>query len=244
MLNTELTGASNPRANVVRWCAWSGCGFIGLFFVGLLLIAGFVPLVAPALDGQEVVRIYLEHSVGIRVGVAVCMLGSVFMLAFGSALADQIRRIEDVPSALTLLQTASLASGVLIIELPLVCWGAAGMRTAQRNPDVTQALNDLGWLCFVGGVAPYISWALSTGVAILLDRSTSPVMPRWSGYFSVFVAFAQVPGAFVALFVTGPLAWNGLFAWWIPLTTFFSWSGCMIFLTIRATRCRLSSVQI
>src|SRR5882672_5981609 len=156
MRNADRTRSPDPRTAVVAWCAWAGCGFIVFFFVGLLLIAGFVPPVGPALDGQEVARIYQQNGLEIRVGVAVCMLGSFLMLAFGSALADQIRRIESVPPALVLLQVASFASGVLIIDLPLVCWGAAGMRAAQRSPDVTQALNDVGWLCFVGGVAPYI----------------------------------------------------------------------------------------
>lgn len=230
-----MTESLDPRPAVVAWCARAGFGFILLFFAGLLPIAHFVPPVAPSLDAAEVARLYQEHGSAIRIGGAVCMLGSFLMLAFGAALADQIRGIGRLPRALAMLQVASFASAVLIIELPLACWGAAAMRAAQRDPDVTQALNDVGWLCFVGGVGPYISWVLSTGIAVLLDHSRRPVFPRWSGYLSVFVAVAQVPGAFVALFVTGPLAWNGLFAWWIPLTTFFLWSACMIHLTVRAT---------
>lgn len=221
---------------MVTWCARAGWGFIVLFFAGLLLIARFVPPIAPGLGPEAVAGVYRDHGLGIRLGLAVCMLGSVLMLAFGSALADQIRRIRAVPPALVLLHVASFASGVLIIDLPLVSWGAAAMRAAGRDPDVTQALNDLGWLCFVGGVAPYIAWTMSTGVAVLLDHSDNPILPRWSGYLSVFVALAQVPGAFVALFISGPLAWNGLFAWWIPLTTFFVWTGCMSNLTERATK--------
>jgi hypothetical protein len=32
----------------------------------------------------------------------------------------------------------------------------------------------------------------------------------------------------------GPLAWNGLFVWWIPFVAFTAWFGVMIALTRKA----------
>jgi hypothetical protein len=232
------TGATRerPAPNMASAiCAWSGCLFIALFAVGVFALAHFIPPLDPNLSANEVAEIYHGNSYSIRIGLVVCMLGTVCMLSYGAALSGQIRRIVGIPSALVHLQIASYSASVLIIIIPLLCWSTAAFRQGQRDPALIQLLNDMGWLCFVGGVGPYIAWAMSAGVAILSDRAATPVFPRWSGYLSIFVAIAQIPGGFVALFVSGPLAWNGIFAWWIPLTTFFTWTAAMIFVTVKAT---------
>jgi hypothetical protein len=36
------------------------------------------------------------------------------------------------------------------------------------------------------------------------------------------------------VFKTGPLAWNGVFAWWIPLSAYFVWFVVMVVLLLRA----------
>ena len=43
------------------------------------------------------------------------------------------------------------------------------------------------------------------------------------GYFSLWCAILLAPGILVIVFHTGPFAWNGIFAFWLPLTVLGTW---------------------
>jgi hypothetical protein len=43
-----------------------------------------------------------------------------------------------------------------------------------------------------------------------------------------------IPAGVIPFFKTGPLAWNGVFAWWIPLCVYFSWFVVTAILLLRA----------
>ncbi|OBY29316.1 hypothetical protein ACT18_23710, partial [Mycolicibacter kumamotonensis] len=97
-------------------------------------------------------------------------------------------------------------------------------RLEQRPPEITQALNDVFWLMFVGIVGTLVVQALVLTTATFIDRSDPPTFPRWFGYFNVWYALLAVPGGAVVIFNDGPLAWNGVFAFWIPLGVFSVWA--------------------
>jgi hypothetical protein len=97
-------------------------------------------------------------------------------------------------------------------------------------------LNDMSWLMFLGIISSACIQVASLGVAILLDKSAKPVFPRWAGYYNIWVAMIWVPAAIIPFFKTGPLAWNGIFAWWVPLSVFFSWFTITTVLLLRAIR--------
>ncbi len=61
------------------------------------------------------------------------------------------------------------------------------------------------------------------GIAVLLDRREKPIFPRWLGYYNLWVALMFMPGTFNVFFHDGPLAWNGIIAWYMPLAVFASW---------------------
>jgi hypothetical protein len=101
--------------------------------------------------------------------------------------------------------------------------GAAAYRPEHRSPEVTQALNDVFWMMFVGIVGIGIVQALVLAAAAFLDGTDPPTFPRWFGYLNIWFALLAVPGGAVVLFNDGPLAWNGVFAFWIPLAAFTVW---------------------
>lgn len=64
-------------------------------------------------------------------------------------------------------------------------------------------------------------------VATLRDTRDDPVLPRWTGYAQLWAALGIVPASFVVFFHSGPLAWNGVLAWWVVLVDFFAWM-CLV----------------
>jgi hypothetical protein len=54
-------------------------------------------------------------------------------------------------------------------------------------------------------------------------------MPRWVGYANLWAALGIAPASFVVFFHTGPLAWNGVLAWWLVLVDFFAWMCVMAY---------------
>ena len=52
-------------------------------------------------------------------------------------------------------------------------------------------------------------------LAIYLDRQPRPVFDAWVAHFNLLIAVALAPAAFVALSLTGPLAWDGLLSFWV-----------------------------
>jgi hypothetical protein len=62
------------------------------------------------------------------------------------------------------------------------------------------------------------------------------VLPRWAGYLNIWTVPLLFPGFAVYVFRSGPLAWNGIFAWWVPVGVFSGWFVVMIALMFRAVR--------
>jgi len=215
-------------------CAWGGIVFAILFFVGFVGIARFVPPLSPANTAAQTAAIYRDHTNAIRIGLLLCYIGTMFYLAFGSGIVGQTRRIKGVAAAVTYFQVSSYASAVLLIILPITCWWTAAFRPETWSDESIQLINDFGWITFVIGFAPFVTWVVATGLAILSDQSARPLYPRWSGYLSVYMGFIQVTAALLVFFKAGPFAWNGLFSWWIPMTDFFAWFLVITVLTIKA----------
>lgn len=216
--------------------AWSGAAFVLFFFVGLLLLADFVPPPSPASSAEEIAAIYRDRTEEIRIGAAFAFVGTMFFLMFGAGLTRQTRRIPGASPALPHLQTACVSAAAIVIIIPIICWWAAAFRPVDRDPELILLLNDVSWLLFVVGFAPYVTWAIAVGLAILSDTARQPLFPRWSGYLSILVGTLQVPPILLVFFKTGPFAWDGLISWWVPMFDFFIWIVVMITLSVRAAR--------
>jgi hypothetical protein len=86
-------------------------------------------------------------------------------------------------------------------------------------------LNDMAWILFVGPPSMIVLQMISVGGVVLQDRATDPVLPRWVGYYNLWAALVSACGTTVPFFKTGPLAWDGLFTYWIPVGAFVGFVG-------------------
>lgn len=119
----------------------------------------------------------------------------------------------------------------------------AAYRPEERSAELTQALNDIFWLWFIGIVGTIIVQNVTLAVAAFVDATDPPTFPRWYGYLNLWVATLSLPGCVVVVFNEGPLAWNGIFAFYIPGLVLLVWifaTTAVMLKSIRAQQAQLA----
>jgi hypothetical protein len=204
-----------------------------IFGVGFWVVGGLVPPPSPNQTAQQLAAFYADNALRIRVGLIISMLAAGLAFPFPVAIFMQMKRIEGGIGPLGCTQLATgLLTGPLFI-LPMIALAAAAFRAGATDPSATQSLSDLAWLAFVGIPAPAIVQLISIAVAAFRDHSAKPVFARWVGYFNLWCALSFLFGILVICFKTGPFAWNGIIAFWIPLAIFGNWFFVMAWVMLR-----------
>lgn len=206
-----------------RIAAWGGIAMLALFFVTFMLIGGLVPPLSPTSSAQDIAQFLIDNKLRVRLGIALTLLAACVALPFLAVICLRVRRVEGTWGVLSVTQ---IFAGVIVVPgflFPLMVLAAAAFRPEERPVEITQTLNDVFWLMFVGIVGTLIVQAVVLAIASFVDHTDPPTFPRWFGYLNVWYAILATPGGAVMLFNEGPLAWNGVFAFWVPLVAFSAW---------------------
>lgn len=204
-----------------------------LWVFGFLVFAGFVPPPAPSMNAQQVAGMFRDHANPIRFGLLLTLIASPLLMPFTAVISVHLKRIEGRHSPLTYTQIGLGGVVVLAFIFPVMILEAAAFRP-ERAPEIIEALNDIGWILFIGVVTNFVLQLIVIGVAVLQDKHEQPIFPRWAGYFNIWGGLVFFPGALCVFFKTGPFAWNGVFAWWIPVVAFAVWLAVMTVLLLKA----------
>jgi hypothetical protein len=215
-------------------CIRTAIPFIVLVVTGWIL-SGFLPPHHPSDSAEMIANIYRMETNRIRFGLALSFVGFFCFFPFGAGICAQTRKIEGAVPVLTYTQIAACGSASLIFILSWVCFLTAAYRPERAASEI-YLLNDLGWMTVILCFVAYSAWCVAIGLAILSDSGTQPIYPRWVGYLNLFVAMSFVPDDMIPFFKSGPFAWNGLIAFWIPVTAFLTWIIVMYVTTTRAIR--------
>ncbi|GGN05198.1 hypothetical protein [Streptomyces fuscichromogenes] len=219
---------------ILTVCASFGYLFIGLFFAALL-IAHWIPPMAPSWSAERVAAFYTDHANSIRAGLVVMLVGAVATAPFVAALSSLIRRIDSRLEPLAAIQLVCGAANVAAIFVPVLIFTATAYRP-DRSPDITMALNDTAWIMLVMNAFPAVGQAIVVGVAILADKRPTPLLPRWAAYLNFWMAFLFLPSILLTFFKTGPFAWNGILSFWVAAGAFGVWFLVMTPLMMRAAK--------
>lgn len=203
-----------------------------LFGVGLL-IARFVPPPSPLLPAADVAALYRNHSVAIRAGMVLALFGMGGYTALIGAISAQLRRIRCHSRLPPILQLGAGSIGVLTVMFPVMIFAIAAFRP-ERDPQLTQLLNDLGWLIIIPAFPTFLAQFLAIALGVLQDTSPRPVFPRWTAYFNLWIGLLFLPGAIAYFLRSGPFAWDGLISFWLAAAAFFAWLVVMTVVTLRA----------
>jgi hypothetical protein len=187
---------------------WSAVAFFALWLVGFVFFARWIPPIPPTDNATQIAELFRDRTAMILVGMVLMIVGAAFYLPWTAVLASLIKEVEGENRYLSRTQLAAGVMSAMTFLLPAMAWATAAFRP-QRDPQITQALVDFGWLLFITPIAPFILQYLSLGIAIFADKRPRPAFPRWAAYLQVWVTLTFLP-AFGAYFLKqGPLAWNG-----------------------------------
>lgn len=194
-----------------------------LMMVAMLFVGKWFPPIAPGLDAEAVARLYRENTLNYRFGGVLMMFAAVFFWPFGAAISEQMKRVEGYRHhPMASIQLLSLNGLVWAILFPSFLWMWAAFRP-ERAPDITQAMNDLGWLVFIGTVTPGMIQLLAIGYCAVNQDPAKPVFAPWFGFFNIWCATGFIAGSLVAFVKDGAFAWDGLISFWMAATFFFAW---------------------
>ena len=210
--------------------------FAVAYLLALVCLLDMVPPPRATLSAQQIADWYAARHTRIRLGAVVSSITSGFMLPLSVVIAVQLARPEGGRRVWAL---AALAGGVMtsiFMVLPPMLWGVAAY-TPARDPQVTAVMHELGTLTFVS-VVPYYLFLFVAVIVACFGKPTvshSP-FPRWFGYFSAWIALMFEAGPLAYLTKTGPVAWNGVLAFWMPFILVVAWLSVMIPLLGNAIR--------
>ena len=227
-----------PRINRVG--AWCGLAFLVMYLLGLWVFSGFVPAHDPAASAEQIAAIYRRNTTGIKLGMVFIMFAAAFYLPWVVTWSAMIRDMEGESRFLSTCQLIGGLASSMFFVLPALFWQVAAYRAERGAGDVLM-LNDIGWILTVTPVPPFLVQFLPFAAAILMDRRRAVLLPRWLGYASLWACLLFSPAVAAYFFKSGPLAWNGLFSFWIPLSTFVVWELVIIWQAFRVTGAPRSS---
>lgn len=221
------------NTHYLRFCVWCGVAFFFLFFIACVG-AGFIPPPKPSMTGEELLAVVTEHRTGFRIGMMAGYFAALLLVPWSAVISYFMARIEG--GRFPVISITAFGAGVanaVAFYLPFVFWSGAYYRL-DRNPDLVRLLSDVTWLEFVMLYTPFFMQTLAIAVIGLSDKSATPTFPRWFCFLSIWVAILVIPGGFAIFFENGPFAWNGLIAFWIPVTVFTIYFAAFVPLLFKA----------
>jgi hypothetical protein len=197
--------------------------------------SGVMPPDAANRSAAQIAQVYTEHA---NIRMAGLLLGFLALGLLGplvTVISIQLRRIEAAPYLGATLQLVAGTVTWMFLSVPLLILFVAAYR-ADRNPEITQALHDLGWILFLIPVAPFAVQNIIIAAVVLSDTTERPIYPRWIAYANLLIAASFVPDLLLGYFRTGPLAYQGVIAFWLPTITYGLWLPIMGITTWQAIK--------
>ncbi|WP_319428662.1 hypothetical protein [Mycobacterium sp. RTGN5] len=227
----DLPKAGNIKA---QWVSlWTGPAVGVVLLAAALVFPGFWPPMSPTMNPEQVATFYADHTAWIRLSQVVFNLCGIMIVPLLMVIVVQMKRMKGQSHVFAYCFLTAVVSGATIFALSNVFFLAAAFRP-ERDPALIQLLNDLAWIVFIAPVGMVVSQFVLLALAVYLDDRNDPVFPRWVGHFSLAIAAAMVPAAGAAIFQTGPLAWDGLWSFWVRNGAYLAFVIVMFFVLRKA----------
>jgi hypothetical protein len=202
-----------------------------------LLFPGFHPPISPMSSAEEVAAFYRDPENLSRTRYSMILynwFGIGFLPLYG-LIVVHIKRMNHYSDVFAYGFLAAATSGVGLFATSDLYFQIAAFRP-ERNPAITQVINDMAWLNFTAPVGFIVSQNVALALAIYLDKQARPVFPRWVAHFNLLIAALVAPAALAVTTLTGPFAWDGVWSFWVRLVAISLWGVVMFFVLWSAVR--------
>jgi hypothetical protein len=230
----KVSDDSQFNTKLMRLLLWSGV----VMMISVALVQGFVmhfiPPPSPAMTAEQIASIYADHRISLLAGSAIILCSFTLYSTWVIPIIVFINRMERGVPALTYASMVINGVCAFIVFVIPVIWTLTAYRAGSVSPEITQYSNDLSWFFWVYTFPPYSMWMVIIALAIFNNRSAHAEYPRWLAFYNLFTALLIAPVGLVGFFKSGPLAYNGVIAFWIDASIFFTWMITMTVMTFRA----------
>lgn len=166
----------------------------------------FLPPFSPNLSAIELAALYQDNHQLLLLGAVLMMFSTFFIIPCLSVVVLLIKRVENGRGISSITVLISSSAAAINVCLAGIFWAVAAFRP-DRNPDVTQALCDLGFLFFYGAIPLFLLiFAIIAYASLSIGEGDEAIFPRWFGYLNILLVVVLIPGVFTFFFKTGPLA--------------------------------------
>ena len=215
--------------------AWSGPAVIAGFMIPWIFFIGWFQPPSPSLGAAEIATVFQQNTFGIRFGMMMLTYAGAMNTFFGGIIMIYMLRMKGPSPLYAYTQFGSAVVSSVIFIVCALMWEGVAFRP-ERPADITQFGNDMTWLLFdMSTSPPFIQW-IALGLAVLMDKSSPPVFPRWFGYYNFWSALLFIPSSLITFFKTGPFSWAGIFGWYFVLTDFCVWYIVTFVMLVKAIK--------
>ncbi|EFX03323.1 membrane protein [Grosmannia clavigera kw1407] len=199
-------------------CAASGILSSILFGLGFI-VANFWPPVKPWWTAERTAYFFQEHTHRARIGASLIVLSGLFYMPFCAAISSQMRRIPNLHYVVQQLQLSAAAAGLWTFVLPGIMLATTSYRP-DRDPGITQSLNDLFWICTLMPWQTFMVQNFCFSYAIIIDQREKPLFPKELAVYNLIVPFFWTGSTGIQFSKYGAGAFNGAITFWVLGVTF------------------------
>jgi hypothetical protein len=215
---------------------WSFPFVLVTWLIGALMFPGFTGPMSPTLTADQVAAFYRDpdNLSKIRWSMILFNWFSYGVIPVLTLVVVQIKRMAHRSAIFSYCFLGCLCGAPVVFFAADLFWLLAAFRP-ERSPELTQLLNDMAWLAFAAQVGFLIAQSLILAASIYFDDQPRKIFPSWFAHFNIVIALALAPAAFSGVAgLTGPLAWDGLFPFWIKNAALLLWIGVTAYVVASA----------
>jgi hypothetical protein len=190
---------------------------------------------SPTMPAEAVAAFYADpdNLSRARYGMILFNWFGIGFLPFYGLITIQMKRMAHNSEVFALGFLGTAASAATLMSLAILFFQVAAFRP-DRDPAIVQLVNDMAWITFTVPVSFLMAQAGVLALAIFLDRQPSPVYPRWVAHFNILTVLLLAPCVFASVRLTGPLAWDGIWSFWVRIATYVAWTAVMFVAAMKA----------
>lgn len=156
-------------------------------------------------------------------GCSIFSVATCFLAVWTAELSILLARIEGPAPLMAICQAIGGAAVALLVFISCCLWIGCAYRPGETDPRIVVALNDASWFGFLLGWCFLSLQMIPTALVTLADDSAAPMFPRWLSWASLVGGVALVTAGGPAFTKTGPFAYHGWLALYVPMAIWGTW---------------------